>query len=501
MDVDFLGPLLLAALAGALLASLLAWLRLPGRLAQARREGAAETAPELARLGATLAAAERERDAAVLVGERQAGELADLRRRVDELSDQRADLAARAERVQALTAQLEQREAELREVRANRDQLDARRAELTARLEEQHAAAESRLQELRDARERMKSEFQVLASELLDAKAKRMNELGEQQLGQVLNPLREQLGEFRRLVGDVYEKENASRIALQSRIDELVKLNQTLGQEAHSLSRALSADNRSQGYWGELKLERLLESAGLEKGSEYLTQESFRDADGDLYRPDAVLKLPEGRDIIIDAKVALLDYQRACDTEDEGERRQHIARHVAALRQHVKSLGAKDYSRLEGVHSPDLVLMFIPVEAAFLEALRADDRLYDDAFQLKIVLVGPSNLLASLRLVAQIWRTDQQNHNARLIADRAAKLYDKFVAFTEDIDRIGKALDQAQRAQQAALGKLAQGKGNLVRQAEMLRALGVSPGKQLAPGLVDVADAGGDAEAQQAVDE
>lgn len=161
---------------------------------------------------------------------------------------------------------------------------------------------------------------------------------------------------------------------------------------------------------------------------------------------------------------------------------------MAALRQHVKSLGGKDYSRLEGVNAPDLVLMFVPVEAAFLEALRFDNRLYDDAFQLKIVLVGPSNLLASLRLVAQIWRSDQQNRNAKLIADRAGKLYDKFVAFTEDIEKVGKALDQAQKAQQAAFGKLSQGKGNLVRQAELLRSLGVVPGKQLAAGLLDAAE-------------
>lgn len=485
---DPLSWLLLAAVAGGALVALIFASRLPSLRAESRARGVAEAEPERVRLAAALSAAERERDAAAALAQGRERELATLHAQLESVREERAGLAVRLERMAVLGEQLRESTAQLDGVRAARERAEARCAELSARLEEQQHAAEARLGELRDARERMRLEFQSLASELLEAKAKRMTELGEQQLGQVLNPLREQLGEFRRLVGDVYEKENASRIALQSRIDELVKLNQTLGQEAHSLSRALSADNRSQGYWGELKLERLLESAGLQKGSEYLTQESFRDADGDLYRPDAVLKLPEGRDIIIDAKVALLDYQRACDASDDGERQQHLARHVAALRQHVKSLGGKDYSRLEGVNAPDLVLMFVPVEAAFLEALRFDDRLYDDAFQLKIVLVGPSNLLASLRLVAQIWRSDQQNRNARLIADRAGKLYDKFVAFTEDIDKVGKALDQAQKAQQAALGKLSQGKGNLVRQAELLRSLGVAPGKQLAAGLLDAAD-------------
>ena len=421
-------------------------------------------------------------------------DLAELRRRIDSLSDQRADLAARAERVDSLSQQLKQSDADLRSVRDSRDRLDARSAELAARLQEQQAASEQRLQELREAREQLKVEFQALASEMLEAKSKSLQEVGEQQLGQVLTPLREQLDGFRKMVGDVYEKENNSRVALQSRIDELVGLNRTLGAEAQSLSRALTTDNRTQGYWGELKLERLLESAGLQKGVEYLTQESFRDSEGDRFRPDAVLKLPEGRDIVIDAKVALLDYQRACEDVDDEERQRAMVRHVDAVRSHVRSLGDKDYSQLDGLQSPDLVLMFIPVEAAFLEALRADPKLYDDAFQRRIVLVGPSNLLASLRLIAQIWRSDQQTRNAKEIADRAGKLYDKFVGFADDLGKVGDAIGKAQAAQQAALNKLSQGKGNLVRRVEQLRSLGVSPGKRL-PGALLTDDSDDDADA------
>ena len=391
-------------------------------------------------------------------------------------------------------------EAELRETRAAREASDTRAtgaetraAALEARLQAEQAAAQQRYQDLEGARERLKSEFQALAAEILEDKSKRFGEQNANQLGQLLNPLREQLVDFRKVVSDTYEKEGRERTTLQAELKQLLELNRQLSDEAGSLTRALTADNRTQGYWGELKLERLLESAGLEKGQQYLTQESFKDEAGDRYRPDAVLLLPEDRHIVIDAKVVLLDYQRACATDiDDGERERFLGQHTAALKNHVRELGDKDYSRLEGLTSPELVLMFVPVEAAFLEALRRDPQLYAYAFERKIILVGPSNLLASLRLVAQIWRTEHQNANAKAISDRAAVLYDKFVGFSEDLLKVGDALKKAQEMHGSALDKLSQGRGNLVRQAEMLRKLGVAPSKKLPGSLQDLGEAGND---------
>ncbi|KAA2284509.1 DNA recombination protein RmuC [Arenimonas fontis] len=377
---------------------------------------------------------------------------------------------------------------------AGRREREAELAVLRTRLEEQSRAAEQRYRDLEQARDRLKVEFQQLAQEILEDKARRFSEQNASQLGQLLNPLREQIGDFRKLVSDAYEKEGKERAGLQAELRQLFELNRQLAEEADSLTRALTADNRTQGYWGELKLERLLESAGLEKGQQYLTQESFSDEHGERYRPDALLLLPEDRQIVIDAKVALLDYQRACGDVAEAEREQHLARHAQALRNHVRQLGEKDYSRLHGLNSPDLVLMFVPVEAAFLEALRRDPDLYDYAYARKIILVGPSNLLASLRLVAQLWRTEAQNRNARAIAERGAALYDKFVGFTEDLARVGEALAKAQKAHDDALAKLSQGRGNLLRQVEMLRKLGVAPGKKLPPALEAAAAAEGEAE-------
>jgi DNA recombination protein RmuC len=442
--------LLLGLLAGLLLAGVVVFWLLRGRLAEARNAGRAEREPELATAASQLQAAARQ--------------IEELRTRLDSL------------------------ESDYRQVRDGREAAEARASVLEARAQEQQQAAEQRYRDLEQSRERLKAEFQALAADILEDKSKRFGEANAQQIGQLLTPLKEQIDGFRKVVTDSYEKENNSRVALQTRLDDLVQLNRTLGLEAQSLSRALSGDNRSQGYWGELKLERLLETAALEKGRDYFTQESYKDGDGDRYRPDAVLMLPEDKSIVIDAKMALLDYQRACETEDEAEREICMGRHVQALRNHVKQLGDKDYSRLEGLTSPELVLMFVPVEAAFLEALRRDPQLYAYAFERKIILVGPSNLLASLKLVAQIWRTEHQNANAKAISSRAALLYDKFAGFADDLARVGEALRRASDLHGAALSKLSQGRGNLVRQAEMLRELGVSPSKRLPASLQDLSD-------------
>lgn len=458
-------------------------------LRMGQRQGRAESEPERVGLQRDLAATRAQADEATRrLSEAQLALTAE-RQRVDGLSNERAGLAERVVRIEPLEREADRLKVELADSRTRAENAEKAVADLSARIEEQQRAAEGRLQELQSARERMKAEFQALAADILEDKSRRFTEQNSLQMGAMLNPLREQIGDFRKLVSDSYEKEGNARVALQTELQgelkRLLDLNLKLSDEANSLTRALTTDNRTQGYWGELKLERLLESAGLEKGQQYLTQESYNDGDGDRYRPDAVLLLPEGRHIVIDAKMNLVDYQRGCDATNDAEREPAMARHVAAMRAHVRQLGDKDYSRLEGLQSPELVLMFVPVEGAFLEALHRDKGLYDDAFSRKIVLVGPGNLLASLRLVAQIWRTEQQNRNAQLIADRAANLYDKFVGFVEDMGKVGEALDRAQKQHQSALGKLSQGKGNLVRRVEELRRLGVAPSKRLPQPLLD----------------
>jgi DNA recombination protein RmuC len=418
-------------------------------------------------------------------------ELSEHRERVVALTSERAMLAGRLERLTQTEAELAAARADAKHWNEACQRAEQRLTETATRLDEQKQAAQERQLSLERLREEFEAKFKVIAGDALDINSRKFAEQNQTNLGTLLNPLREQLGDFRKLVSESYEKENNARVALQtelkSELKQLFELNHKLSDEANSLARALTTENRTQGYWGELRLERLLESSGLEKGREYVTQESFVDGDGDRYRPDAIVRLPEGKDIIIDAKVALVAYRESCDAADDATRARALAQHVAAMRTHVRTLGDKNYSALPGVQAPDLVLMFVPVEAAFLEALRQDPGLYEDAFVRKIVIVGPSNLLASLRLVAHLWRTDQQSRNAAFIFERAAAMYDKFVGFVDDMNRIGDSLDKAQKAHQAALGKLVQGKGNLVRRVEELRQLGAAPGKQIPTALLDAA--------------
>jgi DNA recombination protein RmuC len=480
-------------LAGVLLGLLLARIGRSTRLAAAREEGRASghaaRDPEFATLAAQQVALEARR--------------AELSARVERYE---RDWTAAEQTLRQTTADAARSQAdaarmtaELADLRVERDtatsqlrELSARHAAVEAAAREQAQAAAEKLALLERAREDLRTQFKLLSDELLEDKSKRLAAQNNEQMALLLNPLREQIGDFRKLVSESYEKEGHARVALQTEVKQLLALNHRLSDEANSLARALTTENRTQGYWGELRLERLLESSGLEKGREYVTQESFRDAEGDLYRPDAVVRLPEGKDIVIDAKVALLAYRDGCDAVDAEERERCMARHAVAMRGHVRALGDKDYARLNGITAPDLVLMFVPVEAAFLEAMRRDAALYEDAYARKIVIVGPGNLLASLRLIAHLWRTDQQNRNARAIADRAALLYDKFVGFVGDLQKIGKSLDDAQGQYRNALGKLSEGRGNLVRQAEMLRTLGVTPSKQLPPELADGTDHDGE---------
>lgn len=418
--------------------------------------------------------------------------LDDSQRRFVEISEQRATSEGRLERLSQVEAELAAAKTEVIHWNEACQRAEQRLTESATRLQEQSQAAHERESLLKQFREDFTDRFKTLSGELLDLQSQKFTEQNQNNMGTLLNPLREQLGDFRKLVSESYEKENLARVALQtelkSELKQLFELNHRLSDEANSLVRALTTENRTQGYWGELRLERLLETSGLEKGREYHTQESFTDGDGDRYRPDAIVRLPEGKDIIIDAKVALVAYRDSCDAQDDASRERALVQHGMAMRNHVRSLGDKNYSSLPGVQAPDMVLMFVPVESAVLEALRRDTALYEDAFARKIIIVGPSNLLASLRLIAHLWRTDQQTRNAEFVFKRAAALYDKFVGFVEDVENVGNAIDRAHKSQQAAMNKLVRGRGNLVRRAEELRQLGAAPGKAISQALLDEAD-------------
>ncbi|VTY09627.1 RmuC family protein [Neisseria subflava] len=369
--------------------------------------------------------------------------------------------------------------------------LQVQNERLNTQSEKDRQAAEEKLTLLADARQNLSDQFQNLANTILEEKSRRFTEQNHDHLQQLLNPLNERIHGFSELVQQTYEKEAKERLTIENELKRLQTLNTQLHHDAKALTTALTGtQNKTQGNWGEMILESVLENSGLQKGREYIVQASSvrHEADGTQRRlqPDVLINLPDNKQIVIDSKVSLTAYVRYTQsTGAEAER--ELANHVASIRAHIKSLAAKDYTDLEGVKTLDFVFMFVPVEPAYLLALQHDPNLFQECFDKRIMLTGPSTLLATLRTVANIWRNEQQNQNALAIAEAGSKLYDKFVGFVESMDGINKALGQAQSQFQTAYSRLVSGRGNLISSTEKLRKLGIKAGKQLQRDLVEKA--------------
>lgn len=359
------------------------------------------------------------------------------------------------------------------------------RARLEITIEKEQQAAREKLALLMDAQASMSDQFKNLANGILEEKAKRFTEQNQANLGQLLDPLKTQLTEFKSQVQRVYETEGKERSALAAQVRQLMELNQTLSDKANNLTRALQGSSKAQGNWGELILERLLENAGLREGEEYVLQESFVREDGSRALPDVIVQLPNERSLVIDAKVSLNAYEEYASGEDEAVREGARKRHLESLRNHIRGLAERNYQSLHQLKSLDCVVMFIPIEPAFMLAVTSDRDLFQDAWNRNVLLVSPSTLMFVIRTVAHLWRQEAQNRNAQAIASRGAELYDKFAAFIADLEDVGKRLKQAEASYEEAHRKLATGRGNLVRQAEMLRDLGVKPTKALPLNLLD----------------
>ena len=376
-----------------------------------------------------------------------------------------------------LTTQLEQ-------IREGRDLAFQRAIRLEAELDSERKQVHHRIESLNEAKEALTNQFKNLANEILEDKTKKFTEQNAQQLDILLKPLQTKLTEFKEQVSNSYEKESRERFALKHEIERLANLNLKMSDEARSLTNALKGDSKIQGNWGELVLESILESSGLRKGEEYLVQDSHTQADGSRLQPDVIIKLPEGRHLVIDSKVSITAYARHTEAATTDEADKELLAHIQSIRQHIQGLSGKNYAGIADIASVDFVLMFIPIEPAFLSALKSAPNLYQEALSKNIVLVCPSTLMATLRTVAHLWRQDQQNKNAMEIARQCANLYDKFVGFVEDLEQIGKRLDQAQSSYHDAFSKLKSGKGNLIKAAEKVKELGVKPNKMIASNLL-----------------
>lgn len=396
--------------------------------------------------------------------------------RIHELELENGRLLDRYEDAIAKNGQLE---TQLAESRQHIQQLSVEKATVETQNLHLEERLETNKKELEQLQERFQKEFEAIANKIMKANTSEFQELHQKNLSHILEPFREKIEGFEKRVNETYLDSAKERASLKKEVEMLHQLNQQISTEAKNLTNALRGDNKAQGNWGEVILERVLERSGLEKGREYETQFHTHNQDGKQVKPDVVVYLPENKHLIIDSKVSLVAYDRFVNTEDAAEQETALKEHINSLKQHIKGLSEKSYHTGQTLNSPDFVLLFVPIEASFSIALQADQELYAYAWERKIVIVSPTTLLATLKTIASIWKQEKQNRNAIEIAEKAGRLYDKFVNFLKDMEGLGRSMEQTQKTYSAAMNKLETGNGNLIRRTEELRKLGAKAQKTI----------------------
>lgn len=340
-------------------------------------------------------------------------------------------------------------------------------------------------EDIEASKKQMQIEFENLANKILDNKSEKFAKQNRESLDQILSPLKENIKAFEEKVDKAYNTEGKERFALKKELESLLELNHRLSKDANDLTQALKGDSQMQGSWGEYRLEMILEKVGLKNGTHFDTQGAFRDDDGSLKKPDFIIHLPENKHLIIDSKVSLTAYEQFCSSEDAIEREQYLKAHINSIRSHIQGLAGKQYQQLYDINTPDYVLMYIPIEPAFNIAAQNDEQLITDALDKNIVLVTTSTLMATMKTVSYIWKQEDQRSNVKEIAQRGAALYDKFKNFTDNLLKLGKQMDTAKTSYEDAMKQLSTGRGSLVRQAEIMKDLGLETPKQVNQSLVD----------------
>ena len=474
----------LIAVAAFAVGALVAWLLTRG---SAFRHGRASRDVEVSQLAAERDTSLESRRRMKEENDANAKTLRELREKIAAISEERATMQGRFERLTQLEADLAAARSEVKHWNEACQRAEQQATALGTKLQAETQAAQEKLVLLERLREEFAAQFKVVSGELLDQQSQKFVEQNQNNLGVLLNPLREQLGDFRKIVSEVYDKESRERLLLKHEIESLKDINQRISVDAINLTQALKADSKVRGAWGEVVLERLLEMAGLQAGRQYVAQLSLFAADSSKQqRPDVIVRLPDDKDIVIDAKVSLLGWDRYVAADNDEERVAGLQEHLASVRRNIDSLSAKDYAGLPGLRTLDFVLMFVPIEAAFVEAIRADDALYGYALAKNVSLVSPSTLLATLRTVAHLWRIEQRNINGLEFARVAAQLHDNFATLIEGIQDVGTKLDRARDAHSGLVRRLTEGgRGSVLLKVQQLKELGAPAKKNLPKELLD----------------
>lgn len=408
--------------------------------------------------------------------------------KISELSNIEGQFQQISSQVVSLENALAAKETLLESFRSKLSNLEAKQAELKEQLENEKQSAADKISLLENAKKQMSDEFSVLANKIFEQKQHQFSQSSQATIEATLKPMQGVLNEFKHRVELVHKEDLEGRASLSEQLKQLQLLNSQMTEEAQNLTQALKGDSKTQGNWGELILERLLERSGLSEGVEFEREKSFTDEHGKRLRPDVVVNMPDNKHIIIDSKVSLSDYERALNSEESAIRNKFIKTHLSSLKKHISSLAEKRYEHLEQLNAPDFVLMFIPVEGAYLMAIEADSRVFEDAFEKRVAVVTPTTLFTTLKTIEQLWRYERQSENTVKLIKRAAEVHDKFVGFIDTFEKVGSQFETANNSYLKARKQLVQGNGNLVRQAEMLKDLAGKTKKELPSHLLEEAE-------------
>lgn len=415
----------------------------------------------------------------------QAGYVTTLK---EENSQYKASLNAKETRAAEIISEVSNFKTAFENLQSNSTKDKELISQLQTQLSEQKNAMDERVKDLKENEEKLKEQFKNLANEILDNNSKKFSEQNTQNLSLILNPMKQQLQDFKKKVEDVYDKEAKDRSLLSHELKTLKELNLKMSQDAQNLTTALKGENKTQGSWGEMVLEKVLESSGLRLNEEYIRETTLKNDDGEKYRPDVIVNLPANRQVIIDAKTSLTNYEQYTSTQDVIEKKGYLNLHIKSINTHIDFLSNKNYEELKGVNTLDFIFMFIPIESALMLAMESDKGLFDKAFKKKIVLVSPTTLLVALKAVENSWRYEKQAQSTTEVIRLAEKLYNKVRTFVEDFEKVGKNLSQAQKSYDDAYKKLSSGKDNIVRQIEVFKEKSsINPSKQISQDIVDSA--------------